>query len=375
MQFSKVIGYKEVIENLRNMVDSNRLPHAFLFTEKRGYGAITLVLSTIQYLLCQNKIDGDSCGVCPKCTKIAKLTHPDVHFSFPTNSSTLISKDKKEDVDLYYPLWRNLVLENLYFSEQELYKALGIENKQGTISVKDASTIISKLSLSSYEGGAKVMIILFPERMNQDSANKLLKSLEEPQPDTYYFLISHSPSKIISTILSRCRRVELPPIEQKELTSAIIANNNLPEEEAKFITKCSGGSYGYAQELISSNNQHSEATDLFLQLLNNAISKDLVKLIEIWENLATWRKEAQKEFCREGLQILRKLYILDLNLPDISYSPKLEREELENLSGKIKSTFYQKGYTLLNEAVMQIEQNINPKFIFCDLCNRIYYNI
>lgn len=375
MQFSKVIGYKEVIENLRNMVDSNRLPHAFLFTEKRGYGAITLVLSTIQYLLCQNKIDGDSCGVCPKCTKVAKLTHPDVHFSFPTNSSTLVSKDKKEEVDLYYPLWRNLVINNPYFSEQELYKALGIENKQGTISVKDASTIITKLSLSSYEGGAKVMIILFPERMNQDSANKLLKSLEEPQPDTYYFLISQSPSKIISTILSRCRRVELAPIEQTELTSAVIANNNLPEEEAKFIAKCSGGSYGYAQELISSNDQHSEATDLFLQLLNNAISKDLVKLIEIWENLATWRKEAQKEFCRDGLQILRKLYILNLNLPDISYSPAIEREELENLSGKIKNTFYQKGYILLNEAVMQIEQNINPKFIFCDLCNRIYYNI
>lgn len=375
MQFSKVIGYNEVIESLRNMIDSNRVPHSFLFTEKSGYGAITLVLSAIQYLLCNNKIDGDSCGICPKCAKVSKLTHPDLHFSFPTNSSTLVSKDKKEEVDLYYPLWRNLVIENPYFSEQELYKALGIENKLGTISVKDASTIINKLTLSSYEGGPKIMLIMFPERMNTEAANKLLKNLEEPQPDTYYFLISQSPHKIISTILSRCRRVELPPIEIESLAKALITNYNLPSPQANSLAKCSGGSYGYAKELLNSDSQNSESTELFIELLKNALEKDLVKLFEIWENLATWRKDAQKEFCRDGLQILRKLYILNLELPDICYLSDNEREELENLSGRIKKTFYQKGYNILNESTNNIEQNVNPKFIFCDLCNRIYYNI
>lgn len=375
MQFSKVIGYNENIESLRNMIDSNRVPHAFLFTEKSGCGAITLVLSAIQYLFCNNKVNGDSCGVCPKCTKISKLTHPDLHFSFPTNISTLVNKEKKVEIDLYYQLWRNLVIENPYFNEQQLNKALGLENRVGTISVKDSSNIINKLSLSSYEGGPKVMLIMFPERMNSEAANKLLKSIEEPQPDTYYFLISQSPHKIITTILSRCRRVELPPIEIDTLASSLSSQFDIPHNQAEVLAKCSGGSYGYAQELLNSENQHSEATQLFIDLINSAIKKDLVHLFKIWENLATWRKEAQKEFCREGLKILRKLYILNLNIPDICYSLNGEREELENLSGKIKSSFYQKGYNVLNEATLHLEQNINPKFIFCDLCNRIYYNI
>ncbi len=376
MQFSNVIGQGDVINQISKMIDQNRVPHALLFTEKEGFGALTIVLAAIQYLFCKNKISGDSCGVCPSCVKISKLSHPDFHFSFPTNISTLVGKkDKKDEVDTFYPLWRKIVEKNPYFAEQELYNALGLENRLGTIAVLDANSIIRKLSLSSYEGGAKVMLIMFPERMNTETANKLLKSLEEPMPDTYYFLISHNPDKIITTILSRCRRVELPPIDRDILRDSLQKRFDFSVEDADFWAHCSAGSYGGAVKLISSDSERSSTYELFIDLLGGAINKDLVKMTDIWESLASWGKDSQREFCREGMQILRKLYVLSLGLEEISYSSIKERAQLNAFAKSIKTNFYEKGYNLLNSATEHIESNVNPKFIFCDLCNRFYYNI
>ncbi len=374
MQFKEVLGHSSIIGNLRQMVDSNRVPHAILFTEKHGYGALNLALATISYMFCTNRTAGDSCQCCNQCSKTGKLVHPDLHFTFPINTSTLVGKDKRAEVDEFYPIWRNLVKENPWFSEQELYRALGIDNKFGNISVTEAGSIIRKLSLSSYEGGIKVMLILFPERMNQEAANKLLKSLEEPQPDTYYFLISHNPAKIITTILSRCRIIELHPIDETELAQALVKQFSLSAEDAAFWAKCSGGSYGKAASLLQKENGQSENTSLFLQLLEMGINKDMVSMFDIWNNISGWGKEAQKSFCIESMDILRKIYIIGLGITDISYANKHEQQKLKRVSERLKPDFYEKGYNFLNNAVECIERNVNPKFIFCDLCNRIYYN-
>lgn len=375
MQFSEVLGHSEIIGTLRNMVDSNRVPHAILFTEREGYGALHIALATISYMFCQQKNNGDSCGVCNQCSKTGKLVHPDLHFTFPINTSTLVGKDKRAEIEEFYPLWRTLVKENPWFGEQELYRAIGIENKFGNISVNEANSIMRKLALSSFEGDIKVMLIMFPERMNQEAANKLLKSLEEPQPDTYYFLVSHNPSKIITTVLSRCRIVEVPPIGHEILADALGKAFSLNEEEALFWAGCSGGSYGKAAGLIAGINEENENHTLFIKLLELGIAKDHVAMFEIWESLAARGKEAQKSFCTDSLEILRKIYMISLGLNSISYTHNRERKILQALSGKIKADFFEKGYNYLNQATDAIERNVNPKFIFCDLCNRIYYNI
>lgn len=374
MQFKDISGHSTIIGNIRSMVDNNRMPHAILFAEKHGYGALHIVLATISYMFCQNRTDGDSCGCCSQCSKTGKLVHPDLHFTFPINTSTVVGKEKRAEIEEFYPIWRNLVKENPWFSEQQLYRALGIENKFGNISVNEANGIMRKLSLSSYEGGIKVMLIMFPERMNQEAANKLLKSIEEPQNDTYYFMISHNPAKIISTILSRCRIIGLHPIDEALLAQSLKADFGMTDEDAAFWARCSGGSYGKAAELIQNDRNSSESYATFLELLNLGVKKDLVAMFDIWNNIAGWGKEAQKEFCTEALEILRKIYITGLGMEEISYAGKQEQENLKRLSESLKPDFYEKGYHFLNNAIDCIERNVNPKFIFCDLCNRIYYN-
>ena len=375
MQFSQVIGQKEILDNLRSMVDSERMPHALLFTEKAGYGALTVALATLQYMYCNDRHNGESCGKCSNCIKISKLVHPDIHFTFPINVSTTIGGDKRGEVENFYQAWRELVKENPYFGEQQLYKAFGIENKLGTISVAEASSIMKKLSLSAYEGGAKVMLIMFPERMNTEAANKLLKSLEEPRSGTYYFLISHNPEKIITTVLSRCRIVQLPPIDSHDLQEHLQQNDGLPVQDAQFWAKCSAGSYGKALELMAREEEQSGNYNTFISILEKGINKDLAGMMDIWEQVASYGKEVQKQICLEGSEILRKLYMISLQMESISYTSAKEMEQLSALQKRIKDDFYRKGYGYLNNAMECIERNVNPKFIFCDLCNRIYYNI
>ena len=239
MPYSEILGHTEIIANLRNMVDSDRMPHALLFTEKPGCGALPLALATLEYMFSRGKNQ-----------KVAKLIHPDIHFTFPINVSSTIGGDKRGELEQFYPAWRQLVLENPYFGEEDLYKAFGIENRLGTISVAEAASIIRKLSLSSYEGGAKVMLIMFPERMNLETANKLLKNLEEPQNGTYYFLISHNPGKIITTILSRCRIIEVPPIGQDVIADELVRLKGLDPQEAAFWAKVTMG-----MKLVESNHR------------------------------------------------------------------------------------------------------------------------
>ncbi len=360
MPFSGILGHNDIIANLRSMIDAGRLPHAVMFSEKEGCGALGLALAAIEYLFGK---------------KISPLTHPDVHFVFPINTSSKIGSDKRGDVEQFYPAWRELVKENPYFGEQQMYKAFGIDNKLGTISVAEANAIIRKLSLSSYEGGAKVMLIMFPERMNIEAANKLLKNLEEPGEGTWYFLITHNPEKIIPTITSRCRIIEVAPLEPSIIKEELKRKFPISEEEALFWARCSGGSIGKAMALVASDMEQEGNGPIFISILEKALEKDLAALMEIWEEIASYGKEQQKGVCIAGSEILRKIYMMSLGMEEISYVSARERERFRNLSGRIKKDFYHKGYGYLGNALECIERNVNPKFIFCDLCNRIFYNI
>ena len=178
MRFADVIGNENVARSLAAMADSGRVAHAMLLYENEGCGALALALAYVQYLNCGNRSGGDSCGECASCRQMAKLVHPDVHFVFPVNKGPKTSDDKPTS-ESYLSYWRELAIADPYFTEAELQKAIGIESKNGLIAVAEARSIISKLSLTSVTDGYKAVVLYLPEKMNQETANKLLKMVEE----------------------------------------------------------------------------------------------------------------------------------------------------------------------------------------------------
>ena len=83
--------HSQIVEHLRSCADKGRFPHSLLFTEREGYGAIALVLEVLKYLFCrEGGIGADGLEAEQTRKKIERLVHPDIHFVFPVNTSTLV---------------------------------------------------------------------------------------------------------------------------------------------------------------------------------------------------------------------------------------------------------------------------------------------
>lgn len=373
MQFKEVLGNGELKGRLIRMVDSGRTGHSIMLVERDGYGALPLALALIQYMICGNRLPGgDSCGVCPACRKIAEMVHPDLHFAFPVNVSSKSGSSKKPLSSSFLQEWRQLYRDNPYFTEADLYARLGIDGKAGAISVAEAREILDSLSLKSYEGKGKYMIIWLPERMNAEAANRLLKIVEEPMPDTYFFFITHAPDRIISTIRSRSQLVRLYPAQTEELVPVLQARSGLSAEEAAVYARTAGGSLGLALDMAGEGSAAAAWLQTAENMLDAVVSGDLVRLLEGNEAVLAQGRERQKEFCLYMEALLRRMMLRRRGLDRISDALPQEAGAVERFSPVFPDGFYEKAFKALEEARTMIEANVNAKMVFCHLANILF---
>ena len=344
MRFSEIIGNDALKESLIRMVRGNRLGHAILLTEENGGGAMAFALALAQLVNCRDPQENDSCGVCASCHKYQKLLHPDLHFAFPVSSSTALSESEKKAPisDYFLPAFRELVLANPYFTEQQLYDAIGIENKSGLISVSESRRIFEKLSLKAAEGTWKTMIIYLPEKMNLDAANKLLKLLEEPPQGTLFLLISHNPERLLPTIRSRCQPVRLLPLSREE-----------------------------RRRVGGDRQDDAEFREIARSLLQASLDKRIIDLFPQWEMLADLGREKQREWCLYMENYIRKIYLVASGLESLADLSPQEEAAVRGFAAKFKPGFYEKAFAALEGALSAIGSNVNPKLTFCDLADRL----
>jgi len=225
MRFKDIEGQRVLINHLTEIIDAGRISHAQMFLGPTSSGSLALAIAYAQYLNCENRqhygegdeLRADSCGECPTCRKFEQLMHTDLHFVFPTaTTSSVVSKPCSDDFQAEFREFLND--HHQLGSEDEWYAKLGIENKQGMIRERDADNIVKTLALKSYEGGYKTLVVWMAERMNLAAANKLLKTLEEPTEKTLILLVSESRDRMLQTILSRVQQVVVPD-RQKGISS------------------------------------------------------------------------------------------------------------------------------------------------------------
>src|SRR5665213_287191 len=125
MFFKNIIGQPEVKVRMLKSVAENRVSHAQLIFGHEGGGALPLAVAYAQYIHCTNRNEKDSCGECPSCQKYSKLVHPDLHFVFPIKNS-----DKTPVSDFFIYKFREIFLENPYFTYDDWGQKIDAENKQ-----------------------------------------------------------------------------------------------------------------------------------------------------------------------------------------------------------------------------------------------------
>lgn len=375
MLFSEIIGQEEIKARFIHSVKEQRIPHAQLICGCEGVGKRALAIAYAQYICCENRGENDSCRTCPSCVKFAKLAHPDLHFVFPVikppSKTTVVCDDFIAD-------FRESMIENPYFSTHDWFEKIGGSGKVGVIYSNESEEILRKLSLKTYESEYKVMFIWQPEKMNITCANKLLKILEEPPAKTVFLLISDTPDTIITTIQSRVQRVNVHPIETKEIANALFEKYTLAITDAQQIARISNGSYLKAMQVAEQDEENKEHLENFAFLMRTTwgirnfktIDKkgEALKELKLFaEKMGKIGRENQKGFLEYAQRMIRENFIYNFNRQELNY---LVPDE-SNFSNKFACYINEKNVLGMMEefglAERHIEGNVQAKIIFYDL--------
>lgn len=371
MLFSEILGQEHIKSHLVKSATSGRIPHAQLFVGPEGCGTLAMAIGYAQYILCanignENKDGNESCNL-----KFQTLSHPDLHFIYPTVTTDEV-KTKPKSLD-FIVNWRQFVSENPYGGLFDWYQVLGVQNKQGEIRVEDAQEILKSLSLKSYEGGYKIMIIWMADKINISASNKLLKLLEEPTNKTVFILISENEEDIIQTIRSRCQVLHFNALPEKIIAEALISNKNIEPRTATKLAHQSQGNYNKALQLLQENGDEVFFEKYFVDWVRAAFRAKgnvaaIHDLISWSEQIAGLGRERQKKFLQYCIEMFRQALLLNYQTTSLVYmEPKIEKFKLENFAPFVNGTNINAIFKELSDAMYHIERNGNAKIILTDL--------
>ena len=370
MNFEQIPGQNAVISRLVRSVKEERVSHAQLFTGPEGCGSLALALAYAQYVSCENKKSADSCGTCKSCVKYEKMIHPDLHFVFPVIKGKKVTDPVSDN---YIEEWREFVKKSPYFSLNDWLNSIEVGNAQGMIFASEASEIIRKLSLKTFESDYKIMVIWLPEKMHLSTANKLLKLIEEPPEKTLFLLVSEEPDKIVPTILSRCQLIKIPSFRTGDITDYLIERYHIHKAKADDVSKVANGNIIRAIDLCEQEDSSLLNLDRFKNLMRFAWKRDVVSLINWSEEMAAIGREPQKSFLSFTLRIVRENLMLTLD--QMKNKLVFMTGEEAEFSSKFHPYINQENiYSFadeLNKSYSHIEANGNAKIIFLDLALKI----
>ncbi len=212
MSFDVVQGQDRAVALLRRALRARRIAHAYLFAGPPGVGKMTAALEFARALVCPNGADAaDACGVCSHCGKASRGTHPDIHVIEPEGAGRQIK--------------------------------IGVFRDRLT-----GEGLLKDMSLKPNEAGRKVVLIDDAHAMNEEAANCLLKTLEEPPPESVFVLVTPRPDALPETIVSRCQIIRFAAL-QPELIRRRLEREGFEPGTAQFLAGSSGGSLGRAFEM------------------------------------------------------------------------------------------------------------------------------
>lgn len=208
MSMDDVKGQEHIARFFRRVVENGRLAHAYIFAGPEGVGKAFFARELAKFLLCE-EVSARGCGKCPSCLQADKDSHPDV---------TWISSPP---------------------SERELKREHVVEMRR-------------RVSLKALTGEHKVFIINDAEKLNEESANLLLLTLEEPPAGSLFLLLTSGLERTLPTVRSRCQLLRFKPVSDEALRQLLVARGDVSLGEAARLSELSQGSPGRALAWLGS---------------------------------------------------------------------------------------------------------------------------
>ncbi len=374
MLFSEIVGQETIKQQLIQTVHENRISHARLFLGPEGAGSLPLALAYAQYVNCTDRLENEPCGKCPSCVKFKKLAHPDLHFVFPVIKP---GGGKAAVSDMFIKEWREAVIANPYITYNQWLDAMGGDNKQGGIFVDESKEILNKLSFKTYEAEFKVMIIWLAEKMNQQTANKLLKILEEPPEKTLFLLIAESADQMLPTILSRTQISRIPKIDMQSMVGYLEASGLCSNrQQALNVARTSNGNLAQALSIMQSSEDSDYYLEMFIRMMRTCWSvwgkkQAMLDLLAWCEEITQLSREGQKSFLLYCLRMVRENFTLNQKQTDLVFMTDAENNFSQKFNTFIHTNNVFQLAEELNTAHYHIESNGNKNLVFLDLTCKI----
>jgi DNA polymerase-3 subunit delta' len=331
--FDELTGNARVKAALKRMLVTERLPGAMLFVGEEGIGKKRFALEVARALNCRTPKDREACGVCSSCTRIVKLNYP-----------------QREDADEWTQIiWTDHPDVGLVVAPKRVLR------------VEQMRQIEKEANFRPFEGKARVFLIDEADKLNDASANALLKVLEEPPRTSYLILITARPAMLLPTILSRCQMIRFSPLTPSEIETHLTTNKLADTKTARLRARASSGSIGRALsgDLVTFTSQRKA----MLKVLNALVlSQDRAQLLRAAEQL----NEAQyKEEFEERLDVLETLirdaWMLSLGVNSEQLVNEDLLSELREVAEKLDSSRAADWILQIEDLREQLIVNVNRK--------------
>lgn len=364
MQFAEIPGLEEIKQSLIASYVNNHIAHAQLFNGVEGGGALPMAMAFATYLLCEDKKQTDSCGACSNCQRMKKLIHPDVHYFFPKLSFSNHSESEKHHASTQKN-WRQFVAETPFGGVGSWIALNGFDNKNMLITKEESRRIIKTVSMKSFEGDFKIILIWCPEYMHPSAANGILKVLEEPPTQTIYLLVSYAYETLLPTIKSRVQLFTIPPLSDDAVHEYLKRGNYGDEQRTKQISRMAGGSIGKAiQEIASVGDVAYQGFQNWMRL---CLSRDFTALVQLSEEFSKSSKPDQRQTLEFGLTLVREAILSKTGEEQLIFREGDERTFISKFGGAVNMEVLELVYFELSSTLGKLARNANAKITFMSL--------
>ena len=367
MLFRDIPSNTKAKQHLLKSIHNNKISHAQLFLGNDGSSSLAMAWAFSQYLMCENRTLEDSCGKCPSCLKTSKLNHPDLHWVFPV----VTGRGANPVSDMFLSDWREFLKGNIFPSEEDWHSHLGLTNRQSFISVNEAIEISKKTILKPYEGSYRIILIWHCEKMLTQTANKLLKLLEEPPQKNMFILITNQSDKLLATIKSRLQCVKIESTDRASISTYLQEKYNVTKEKSEDVANLSEGNIGAAISFLLGNELLERNIHEFQKWMRLCFQAKIIDLVTWVDFINSWGREQQKGFLTYSLHMIRESLIENFASNDIKKVKHEESSFIKKFAPFIHENNSIKIIEELERAHQHISRNGNAKIIFMDLTLRI----
>lgn len=335
--FTKLIGNERVKESLRRMLERRRVPGALLFVGEEGVGKKLFALELAKALNCRAPVEGvEGCDVCASCVRINESKFPE--YSDDKDNREKMLWSGHPDVGLVRPFNRLIRVNQMRELEREA-------------------------NFRPYEGAVRVFIIEGADRLNEQSSNALLKTLEEPPQTSFLILITSRPASLLPTIRSRSQAIRFAPLQASEIEKYLLerTSGKTSTADARLLAHAARGSIGRA--LSTDLALYQEQRTAMMGILDAlAVAKDRVRLLRATEELTEAKRKDEYEPRLNILETLvHDVWTLSLGASDSELTHDDLRAQLSRIGSRLESRRAARWLTQLDEHRRQLESNINRK--------------